>query len=169
MTPDPEPTRPRIRIRRATPEDAEQLTALHLDCWDDAYTGLIPQHLLDDRRADVPSRVEKWRAILTDGSPTWVAEDDAGLVGFISAGAGRDNDVDTDTEVMALYVRAPHWGRGIGYALLETGIGDRAAYLWVLHGNDRAIGFYERQGFRLDGTRDEQDEGLHVRMVRAGT
>jgi len=70
---------------------------------------------------------------------------------------------------MALYVRAARWGHGIGYALLETAIGDRAAYLWVLHDNERAIGFYERQGFRLDGTRDEHDEGLHVRMVRAGT
>ena len=39
----------------------------------------------------------------------------------------------------------------------------------MLHGNDRAIRFYERQGFRLDGTKDEHDEGLHVRMVRAGT
>ena len=69
---------------------------------------------------------------------------------------------------MALYVRADRWGTGIGYALLEVAIGDRAAYLWVLEGNARAIRFYERQGFRLDGTRDEHDEGLHVRMVRAG-
>ena len=48
-------------------------------------------------------------------------------------------------------------------------VGDRAAYLWVLANNERAIGFYERQGFRLDGTEDEHDEGRHVRMVRAGT
>ena len=60
-------------------------------------------------------------------------------------------------------------GTGVGYALFETAIGDRAAYLWVLANNERAIRFYERQGFRLDGTEDEHDEGLHVRMVRAGT
>ena len=67
------------------------------------------------------------------------------------------------------YVRAAYWGTGVGYALFEIAIGDRAAYLWVLAGNERAIGFYERQGFRLDGTEDEHDEGRHVRMVRAGT
>ena len=61
------------------------------------------------------------------------------------------------------------WGTGVGYVLFEEAVGDRAAYLWVLAGNDRAIRFYERQGFRLDGTEDEHDEGLHVRMVRAGT
>ena len=158
-----------VRIRPATPEDAEPLALLHLDCWDDAYTGLMAQEVLDDRRSDVPARVERWRQVLAEGAPTWVAEDESGLVGFASAGPGRDNDVDMETELMALYVRAGRWGQGVGYALLETAIGDRAAYLWVLHGNDRAIGFYERQGFRVDGTRDEHDEGLHVRMVRAGT
>ncbi|MFC4783100.1 GNAT family N-acetyltransferase [Nocardioides sp. MAHUQ-72] len=159
----------RITIRPAVPEDAEPLTHLHLDCWDDAYTGLMDQRVLDERRVDVPSRVERWRQILEQSDNTLVAESDDGLVGFVSAGPGRDNDVDTDLELMALYVRADHWGTGVGYALLEEAIGDRAAYLWVLHGNDRGIRFYERQGFRLDGTRDEHDEGLHVRMVRAGT
>ena len=157
-----------ITVRPAVPEDAERLTDLHLDCWDDAYTGLIDQRFLDERRTDVPSRVEKWRRILAENDNTLVAEGPDGLIGFVSSGPGRDNDVDTDTELWALYVRAGHWGEGVGYTLLETAIDDRAAYLWVLHGNERAIRFYERQGFRLDGTRDEHDEGLHVRMVRAG-
>ena len=73
-----------------------------------------------------------------------------------------------ELELYALYVRAAYWGTGVGYALFEIAVGDRACYLWVLAGNERAIGFYERQGFRLDGTEDEHDEGLHVRMVRAG-
>ena len=39
----------------------------------------------------------------------------------------------------------------------------------MLANNERAISFYERQGFRLDGRLDEHDEGQHARMVRAGT
>jgi GNAT superfamily N-acetyltransferase len=66
-------------------------------------------------------------------------------------------------------VRAAWWGTGVGSALLREAIADRAAYLWVLAANDRAIRFYEHHGFALDGTEDEHDEGLHVRMVRAGT
>ncbi len=77
--------------------------------------------------------------------------------------------MDQTLELYALYVREAHWGTGVGYALFEVAVGDRAAYLWVLANNERAIHFYERQGFRLDGTEDEHDEGLHVRMVRAGT
>jgi GNAT superfamily N-acetyltransferase len=158
-----------VTLRRARPEDAEALAHLHLDVWDDAYTGLMPQSILDDRRDKVAERVERWREILSSHDRTLLAVGPNGLVGFASAGPGRDNDVDTDLELQALYVRKALWGTGVGYVLFETALGDRAAYLWVLAGNDRAIRFYERQGFRLDGTEDEHDEGLHVRMVRAGT
>jgi GNAT superfamily N-acetyltransferase len=158
-----------IRIRPAVPEDAEALAHLHVDVWDDAYTGLMPQGILDDRREKVAERVERWRENLTSGAhTTHLAVDGEELVGFASAGPGRDNDVDTELELSALYVRAAHWGDGVGYALFATAVGERAAYLWVLAGNERAIAFYERQGFRLDGTEDEHDEGRHVRMVRAG-
>ncbi len=158
-----------VAVRRAVAQDAEALAHLHLDVWDDAYTGLMPQGILDDRRTKAAERVQRWRSILEQGGTTLVADHPDGLVGFASAGTGRDNDVDIELELTALYVRARWWGTGVGYVLFEEAVGDRAAYLWVLAGNDRAIRFYERQGFRLDGTEDEHDEGLHVRMVRAGT
>jgi RimJ/RimL family protein N-acetyltransferase len=163
------PTSRQPVVRRATAADAEALAHLHLDVWDDAYTGLMPQSILDDRRDETEARVERWRDILTGDHSTIVAEDDEGLVGFASSGPGRDADTDTELELWALYVRARLWGTGVGYALFSEAIGDRAAYLWVLAGNERSIRFYERQGFRLDGTSDEHDEGLHVRMIRAGT
>jgi GNAT superfamily N-acetyltransferase len=158
-----------VRIRRGVPDDADALARLHVDVWDDAYTGLMPQTVLDERRERVAERAERWREILGQGEPTWLAEDADGLAGFAGAGPGRDNDVDIPLELYALYVRRCYYGAGVGYALFEQALGDRAAYLWVLASNERAIGFYERQGFRLDGTEDEHDEGLHVRMVRAGT
>lgn len=158
-----------VSIRQGVPADAEALAHLHVDVWDDAYTGLMPQGILDDRREKVAERVERWREILGGDRPTWVAEDTEGLIGFASSGPARDNDMDGMLELWALYVRAAYWGTGVGYALFEIAVGDRAAYLWVLANNERAISFYERQGFRLDGTEDEHDEGLHVRMVRAGT
>jgi GNAT superfamily N-acetyltransferase len=158
-----------VRIRRGVPEDAEAMGNLHLDVWDDAYADLMPQGILDERRDTVAERIERWRDIFGLDRPTWLAEDADGLVGFSGAGPARDNDVDIDLELYALYVRAAYYGTGLGYALFERAVGDRACYLWVLAGNERAIRFYERQGFRLDGTEDEHDEGLHVRMVRAGT
>lgn len=158
-----------VSIRQGVVPDAESLAHLHVDVWDDAYTGLMPQGILDDRREKVAERVDRWREILGSREPTWVAEDSEGLIGFASTGPARDNDMDDTLELYALYVRASYWGTGVGYALFEIAVGDRAAYLWVLAGNERGITFYERQGFRLDGTEDELDEGRHVRMVRAGT
>ncbi len=160
-----------VTIRRGVPEDAEAMAHLHLDVWDDAYSGLVPQEILDGRREQVAERVERWRDIFSQDNPNWLAEDAKGLIGFSGAGVPRDNDVDIDIalELYALYVRAAYYGTGVGHALFEQAVGDRACYLWVLAGNERAIHFYERQGFRLDGTEDDHDEGLHVRMVRAGT
>ena len=146
--------------------EAEALTHLHLDCWDEAYTGLVPQPLLDERRANVPERIAQWRGALERGVELWVAEHDGELVGFSGAGDGRDPVDGVGTELRVLYVRAPWWGTGVGHDLLEAALGDRAAYLCVLEGNDRAIRFYERHGFARDGHVDDAPEGPHVRMVR---
>jgi GNAT superfamily N-acetyltransferase len=153
-----------VKIRRAVSGDAEALTGLHLDCWDDAYTGLMPQAILDARREDVPVRVDRWRTILPNGF-TSVAEHQAGLIGFVSAGPPRELP-NFDIEVFALYVRAAWWGTGVGHALFVSAVGDRSACLWVLEGNNRAIRFYARQGFRFDGAGQDEDEGRHLRMVR---
>ena len=153
-----------VEIRRAVPGDAEAVVQLHLDCWDDAYTGLMPQEILDARRDDVPARVEQWRKIVALGHTT-VAEHESGLVGFVNAAPGTELP-HLELQLFALYVRAPWWGTGVGHALFETAVGRRSACLWVLEGNDRAIRFYERQGFRLDGTGHDEPEGRHIRMVR---
>ncbi|MGZ4447529.1 MAG: N-acetyltransferase family protein [Nocardioides sp.] len=159
-----------VAIRPGTPDDAERLTRLHLDCWDDAYTGLVPQHLLDARRQDVPARVARWRSILSGPHGTLVADAGDDLVGFASAGPGRDAEPPpgVTAELWALYVRAGRWGTGVGHRLLTASLGDAPAYLWVLAGNERAEAFYRRQGFVADGAVTEEDEGRHVRMVRSG-
>lgn len=159
-------------IRPAAEEDAGALTDLHLDVWDEAYGGLIAPEILRDRRAHRDRLVARWRANLADGAGRTllaVDGDTGGLLGFVSTGARRD---DTEPalpglEVWALYVRAEVYGAGVGHALLERAIGDAAAYLWVLDGNERATTFYERQGFRFDGRRKTESVGVERRMVRA--
>lgn len=161
---------PVVRIRPTAFEDADALTDLHLDVWEEAYTGLIAADVLADRRADRDARIENWRKILAGYTNTQlVAEDDGGrLIGFTSADSGRDEPAPDlpNLEVRALYVRAETYGTGIGYALLRAAIGDDPAYLWVLDGNRRAIDFYERQGFRFDGTNKTELVGVERRMIR---
>ena len=109
----------RPRRRRAARPPAPRLLGRRLHRADAAGDPRRPTH----RRARAGSR--RWRTILERRDNTWSPRPPDGLVGFVSAGPGRDNDVDTETEVMALYVRAGRWGAGVGYALLEAAIGDR--------------------------------------------
>ena len=92
------------------PPKAEALAQLHLDVWDDAYPGLMPQEILDERRAKVDERIERWRGILGQDEPTWLSENAEGPVGFVSIGPTRDNDTDIPLQLFALYVRAGYSG-----------------------------------------------------------
>ncbi len=161
--------------RRATPAEAERLVDLHEACWREAYTDLMGTAHIDRVFADRAATVARRRRHLADPTtPTWVAEQDGEhdsdhdgeLVGFATAGPPRHDDPPADLELRAIYARAAVWGTGVGHALLAASIGERAAYLWVLRGNDRAIGFYRRHRFELDGAEQEHPEGLHLRMVR---
>jgi GNAT superfamily N-acetyltransferase len=158
-----------VRITPARVGDAEALTDLHLDVWEEAYADLVPASVFTDRRARRAERVASWSGIIATGSSenllAWSPGDR--LLGFSSTGTGRDPDDDLPPlELMALYVRASSYGTGLGHALLEAAIGDAPAYLWVLDGNARAIGFYERHGFAFDGAAKPEDVGLERRMVR---
>jgi len=140
---------------------------LHVDVWEDAYRGLMPDGVFAERRANLSARVDRWRINLaTSLAITTVVQSPTGLIGFASVGPGRDHDVAIPTEVWALYTRWQWWGRGVGQALFEAALGDRSAYLWVLHGNARAIAFYRREGFISDGTLRHDEYGTELRMRR---
>jgi GNAT superfamily N-acetyltransferase len=129
----------------------------------------MPAAVFAERRARRAERVESWRTIFGSGSSdNLLAWSGGRLVGFSSTGPGRDDPAEglPPLELMGLYVRASTYGTGVGFALLQEAIGDADAYLWVLDGNERAIGFYERQGFRFDGATKPEDVGLERRMVR---
>lgn len=80
---------------------------------------------------------------------TLVAEVDGAIIGM--AGYGTHDD---DLVLWKLYVLPEHHGRGIGHRLLETvlaraeELGYRRLVVSVVDGNDRAMQFYERHGFR---------------------
>jgi GNAT superfamily N-acetyltransferase len=155
--------------RRATVDERLGVVDLHHACWLEAYVDLIGLATVERVFADRAAAVEVRRQRVADPTaPTYVVEQDGELVGFATAGPARRVDPPAQLELRAIYARAATWGTGVGDALLAASVGRRAAYLWVLDGNDRAIGFYRRHGFALDGTSEEHEEGRHLRMVRGG-
>ena len=155
-----------VTIRRAVPADAAALSELHLDCWDDAYHDLIAPEILAERRMRVQERIDFWRGALEQGTVIWLAEHEDALIGFSGAQTGDDEGLAGTLELRVLYVRATWWGTTVGHELFLHAVGDAASYLCVLEGNTRAIRFYERQGYRADGSVEDAPEGRHVRMVR---
>jgi GNAT superfamily N-acetyltransferase len=146
-----------MRLREARPEDARALAELVVTTWQAAYRGLLPDTLLDG--LEVQSNEARWRERLADPAITaLVCEVEGPVAGFITHGASHDDDASAAVgEVYALYVLPEHWGQGYGFALMAAALDglrarDKAIVtLWTLRGNDRAIRFYERQGFCADG------------------
>ena len=93
----------------------------------------------------------------------WVAQESETIVGWISAAGSRDADAGASTgEIWAVYVAPGRWRKGIGRSLCETAErylrleGFIEVTLWVLKDNERAVKFYQSDGFVLDvGQREE--------------
>jgi len=156
-------------------DDAEELGRVHVQVWREAYAGLMPQESLD--RLDPVRRGARWRERAEAAEQETVSEPttqvahhvpSGAVVGFATVAPGRDDDTPTPWELWAINVLAAHHGTGVADQLLADTLGERAAYLWVLQGNERAIAFYRKHGFALDGV-TKRDEHLGVdelRMVR---
>ena len=133
-----------LLIRPMIPEDADGKAYVHYTSCLETYTGLMDPEFL------AASTLDKYHAIaLRFVETTLVAELDGKIVGF--------GCWDPKGEIPALYVLQDAQGYGIGRRLMEAML-ERLSdceqvRLEVLEGNDRAIGFYEHMGFRLDGTR----------------
>ena len=138
-------------LRRAGPEDAETIAALHAESWRRHYRGAYTDAFLDgdvvaDRRAVWTARLRS-----DTGTATILAERDGDALGFVHA------DFDTDPRwgslVDNLHVNNDVRRTGIGTVLLREAaraIADHGAsaamYLWVLEQNTAAQAFYQARG-----------------------
>lgn len=123
---------------------------VHYRSWHETYPGLVDAGYMEG------ITLEKCTAI----AHRWpdnilVAKDGERVIGFVGWGASRDEALPGHGEVFAIYVLAEYHGKKVGYALMNAALERLSAYpkiaVWVLKGNDRAIRFYERYGFRFDG------------------
>ena len=74
-------------------------------------------------------------------------------------------------EIIAIHSLPESWGTGLGHAMLVAAlnqIGSQPIFLWAFKENTRARRFYEKHGFRWDGSErvSEFDGALEVRYVK---
>ena len=127
---------------------------VHYQSWHETYTGLVDAGYMERLTPEkCIETVHKWPDNIL------VAKDGEKVVGFVGYGAYRDDTLPDCGEVFAIYVLAEYHGQRVGCKLMKAAIDKLSAYkkiaVWVLKGNERAIRFYERFGFRFDGTEAE--------------
>jgi ribosomal protein S18 acetylase RimI-like enzyme len=160
-----------IRFRKARPEDAAPLGALHVGSWRETYAGLLPSEELDALSAD--ARAAMWHAILSDPAAcgetaVYLAESGDEVIGFGACGAQRDGALAArgyDGEFGAVYVLRSHQGAGVGRRLMRLmaealrAQDRRGASLWVLRENEAARTFYDRLGGTIIGEKADAQSG----------
>jgi len=145
-----------VTLRRATPDDADQIAGISVRAWNHAYEEFLDPRVLAERT--VASQAERWRGWLADGvSDTHVAEVGGLIAGYATVQASRDGDAhDAVGELSALYVDPSAQGAGLGTRLLADATtrlrasGFTIATLWVFEENGLGRAFYERHGWRPD-------------------
>jgi ribosomal protein S18 acetylase RimI-like enzyme len=163
-------------VRRAVPEDAEAIAALHIRSWQFAYRGQLPDQYLDQLGEQRGQRSELWRTHIstppTSKNEVWVVGTETRVDAFAAIGPAREADPNVTGELYAIYVDPNCWGHGLGRTLFTHATGRlraleyATAILWVLASNIRARRFYEIAGWSVDGgTKLENRPGFELREV----
>lgn len=144
---------PKPCIRLAKFADAKAIATIHVASWQETYTGLLPQEMLE--RLSVQNRTARWEQLLSGKLRVLVVEAAGSAVGFASYGAQRDGSLREKGftgEIEAIYLLKRAQRQGIGRHLMARiarclrNDGHDAAALWVLRDNHAACTFYKSLG-----------------------
>ena len=133
-----------MKIRRAIPSDLQDIAAIHVESWKDAYSDVMPAEFMagqiDQDLAQHWSEIE-----IQNKDIVLVAETDS-LIGFAAVWCRPIPFIDN------LHVRPSHRSKKVGSALITAVAKElikkehKTAFLWVFESNKMAIRFYERLG-----------------------
>ena len=151
-------------VRQATEADARQIAGIHVRGWQIAYVDHMPEGFLKGLR--VEDRERDWRSWLSlDHFHALVSEEEGEVVGYLSYSLRND-----PVELTGLYIDPDRKRQGIGSRLMrqfEEETKNQKRRLWVLSGNDSAIAFYRKFGYKESGeTKESEIEGMKVREIR---
>jgi GNAT superfamily N-acetyltransferase len=143
-----------VRVRLATPRDADTIERIRVRGWQAGYRHVFPPADLDAMTGDA-TRCAESLVRPQPGHACFVAEVDGVLLGWATIGPSALPE--RFGELHGLYVDPDHWGAGAGRALIEHAEAELAqtwdeAILWTLADNPRTRRFYEAAGWRVDGT-----------------
>ena len=145
-----------VSIRSARPSDAQSLAAIHDVSWREAYRGVIPGVALERM---IAYRGPAWWQKAANRTRSLIVLDLGDrIAGYATFGASRSLSLPQQGEIDELYLDPLFQGLGLGTRLFATARRELAMHrrkglvVWCLRDNERACGFYERLGGRLETT-----------------
>ena len=161
-------------IRKARVGDETRMAAIQIAAWRRAYSGLMSPALLD--ALDINKKTAMWRNALERASKGsyLVAEVNGRVEGFAVFGPARDKDLDGSetAEIVSINIDPDKWGYGLGRSLLNVMIdrlgtdGYGSITLWVVEQNERALRFYQQNGFEREGSIKTDPKHADVQELR---
>ena len=152
-----------IKIMESS-EEIEGKSLVHWQTWREAYDDLLPAEFQETMTLD---RCRFFSQNYPEN--TLIAMDGKKVVGFISYGNYRDETIQAG-EIIALYVLKDYYGKGVSEQLIHAAFVAfnhfSEIYLWVLKDNKRAIAFYQKMGFTVDGPEKILELGKPVKELR---
>ena len=140
-----------VTIRSAVVDDAAAIAAVRVESWRTTYRGVIPDAYLDGMRVEDSTAL--WARILAtpsgDKRIVYVAESDAGILGFAAAMKLAEPKFGLRAELTGIYLKPEAQRQGIGRKLVAATA--RACLtenapdmlVWVITENQVARNFYE--------------------------
>ena len=154
-----------IIIRKAIAADARDLANILCDSWQAAYKDILsPEDLERNTNKDARTTMFE-RVASSERGNSYIAFYNDVPCGHIFFSDSRDNDLPGYAEIVAIYSTEPYWGTGVGQRMMEFALTEikRLGYnnvmLWAFRDNTRALRFYEKCGFVVDGVMKDSGFG----------
>ena len=146
-----------VRVRAAVVADVPELARVQLEAALTGFAHIFPESVPKPTQAELE---REWAPLVVDGIKTVLAAiSKEAIVAGVAFGEYPALAPAGWGHLAKLYVLPEASGRGIGANLHDVAVeqmrvaGYRDVWLWVLEGNERARGMYERRGWRAQSER----------------
>lgn len=153
-----------FNIRNMQVHDIQQVQHVAKKSWHSTYEGIIPFEIQENFLQFAYSVEMMHKRV--EQSFIFVSEVAGQIVGFADFLPVKEGE----GELAAIYLYPEYQGKGMGTALLQTGIkhsiGLKELFINVEKENDRGTTFYKAKGFEVVSEFDEDFDGHVLKTVR---
>ena len=151
-----------MNIKDANFEDMKQLGHIMSVSFRTAFAEFVTKKTMD-ACAQEENCIALLEGVFREGKMHFLIGDSSGMLVW--------QETECGAEIVAIHSLPESWGSGLGQAMLTEAlhrIGEQPTFLWAFKENARARRFYEKHGFRWDGSEriSEFDGALEVRYVK---